>query len=282
MDAREIAKAAGKWLFQQLVSINELFIVSHDGTRLVVRVTDLNMANDDEVEGEEDEEGAAAAAAPKHCFRGLVTPQTIVYVGASTAFYSHRAAGLALEHGSTRPVTPIRNAVHVATSDGEIFPVRRQLLRPCISLTKAVRDRGEATPQVGVDVDCATFDRVLLFLEAASRAAADAFVFDINSLEDLSRAACTLGCRELRERCARRLGDFESRIRMHRWADVVRHNEAGGCWVTMDGARRPAPPARSPPRLNPAPRQPVQGGASSTLPSSPFGTRPPACGRNAL
>eukprot|EP00966_Prymnesium_polylepis_P046201 1069756-Prymnesium_polylepis.1 len=59
--------------------------------------------------------------------------------------------------------------------------------------------------------------------------------FDIHSLEDLDRAARRLGCRELHERCAQRLGDFESRIRLHRWADVVRHNDAGGCWITMDG-----------------------------------------------
>ncbi len=39
----------------------------------------------------------------------------------------------------------------------------------------------------------------------------------------------------LRECCEKRLGDFESRIRMHRWADVTKQNDSGGCWVTMDG-----------------------------------------------
>ena len=31
------------------------------------------------------------------------------------------------------------------------------------------------------------------------------------------------------------MGDFKSRVRMHRWADVVQRNDAGGCWVVMDG-----------------------------------------------
>ena len=59
--------------------------------------------------------------------------------------------------------------MHVTTSDGEVFPVHRTLLRSCIALTKAVRDTQSAQPEVSVDVDCATFDRVLLFLEAASK-----------------------------------------------------------------------------------------------------------------
>lgn len=71
--------------------------------------------------------------------------------------------------------------------------------------------------------------------QATARGKADQFVFDINSLEELERAAKALGCRELHERCAQKLGDFQSRIRMHHWADVVKHNESGGCWIVMDG-----------------------------------------------
>ena len=83
-------------------------------------------------------------------------------------------------------------------------------------------------------VDCATFDRVLLFLEACARGTPDAFSCDIQALEPLGQAARALGCRPLREWC-QRLGDFQSRIRMHHWADIVKHNESGGCIVTMDG-----------------------------------------------
>jgi len=37
--------------------------------------------------------------------------------------------------------------------------VKRKLLRPCISLTKAVRSEEEGSPEVTVDVDTLTFDR---------------------------------------------------------------------------------------------------------------------------
>lgn len=46
---------------------------------------------------------------------------------------------------------------------GEWFPVKRQLLRPCIALTSAVRAEDPAAggppPQAAIDVDCLTFDR---------------------------------------------------------------------------------------------------------------------------
>ena len=51
----------------------------------------------------------------------------------------------------------------------------------------------------------------------------------------MAEAAAALGCRPLAERVATLLGDFKSRVRMHRWAEVVARNDAGGCWVVMDG-----------------------------------------------
>ena len=47
--------------------------------------------------------------------------------------------------------------VRVVTADGEWFPVRRKLLRPCIALTKAVRS--EEAAEVAVDVNTLDFDR---------------------------------------------------------------------------------------------------------------------------
>jgi hypothetical protein len=46
----------------------------------------------------------------------------------------------------------------VTTSDGEVFPVRRKLLRRCIALTGAVR-LDEDDVAVTVDIDTLTFDR---------------------------------------------------------------------------------------------------------------------------
>lgn len=48
----------------------------------------------------------------------------------------------------------------VTTAEAEVFPVKRKLLRPCISLTQAVRD----TAQVSVQLDSVgtlVFDRCL-------------------------------------------------------------------------------------------------------------------------
>ena len=46
----------------------------------------------------------------------------------------------------------------VVTCDGEVFPVKRKLLRPCISLTQAVRDTQQASVHLAA-VDTLVFDR---------------------------------------------------------------------------------------------------------------------------
>ena len=48
----------------------------------------------------------------------------------------------------------------VVTADGEVFPVKRKLLRSCISLTQAVRDTTQASVQLD-SVDTLVFDRWL-------------------------------------------------------------------------------------------------------------------------
>jgi hypothetical protein len=54
---------------------------------------------------------------------------------------SSTAARLLLNNAVTRAVAPPpTNVVHVFTSDGEWFPVKKKLLRPCIALTKARAD----------------------------------------------------------------------------------------------------------------------------------------------
>ena len=46
----------------------------------------------------------------------------------------------------------------VVTCDGEVFPVKRKLLRPCISLTQAVRDTQQASVHLA-SVNTLVFDR---------------------------------------------------------------------------------------------------------------------------
>jgi len=63
------------------------------------------------------------------------------------------------------------NTMDIFCNDGEYFPVRKRLLQPCIALTKAVLDKTDERLRVDVDIDCCTFDRVLLYLIAESTGA---------------------------------------------------------------------------------------------------------------
>ena len=140
VDAAKLGREAGKWLFDELVSDNELFIARHAETCLVLRVTALSA---DEADAEEEEEGgeggeggdAQGAGLTAHVYRGLVSPQTEICLQPSTVFKSsdsQRAVsdGLRLLGVRARATQPARNQVEICTSDGEVFPVRRRPLSP--------------------------------------------------------------------------------------------------------------------------------------------------------
>ena len=195
LDAETLGKELAKRLFDEVVSDNEIFMYTFSTTPLVLRVTGARFPerDDDEEDAEVTEEqpaggaamdvspdgesvGEMASSSAQHCFRGLVDARTKVYVSRSTVFASsasQRAVceGLELENAMALPETAPKNCVVVLTADGEEFPVHRKLLKPCIALTKAVRDTSSARPEAPVDVDCATFDRVLLYLEAGTQSA---------------------------------------------------------------------------------------------------------------
>ncbi|KAJ9507654.1 hypothetical protein QJQ45_019162, partial [Haematococcus lacustris] len=144
-----------------------------------------------------------------------------------------------------------RNELVVRCSDGEWFPVKRQLLRPCLALTQVVRSTtagqsegqgGEEEGEVAVEVDALTFDRVLLFLEAQhlGRAPPD---WSLMHLEGLLQAAGVLGLTSLEQHCQARLRGLHSGLRVWRFAEVEAANatgpgaagEARGGWGIMDG-----------------------------------------------
>lgn len=264
LDCGSFGKLLSKLMFGSIVSDNELIIVPHDGAQLALRVSGVvSMAQAAAAEAEEalhaaggtvGEGGAAAmvgtqgeptaldeadAAIDSHCFRGSIVPTTFFRVLPSSTYVgsnSQRAVvqGLHLIGWEKRKERLRHNLVEIHTSDGEMFPVSRRLLRPCIALTEAVRSE-EVRPSVMVPIDCLTFDRILLFLEAAAVGTSRDFNFDVATLDDMDEAAKWLGYRLLQECVARKKGDFKSRITMHKWEDIVRQNEAGACYVTMDG-----------------------------------------------
>jgi len=214
----------------RVLTVSEVFVIRVDGVECRARVAEVNVAP-----AEEESIGY-------HCFRGRVGAETTFYVKSSDE------ASLFIENnrGKERSVRLAkRDTVYVNTRDGETFPVRRRLLRGCISLTSAVRRAGELRENdedddddnfvtADVDVDTDVFDRVLIFLEALALKR-DPPRYDIRITESLADAAETLGCRDLREYCAEKLGAHASRIREYEWDEICAHNAAGGVWLVIDG-----------------------------------------------
>lgn len=201
LDAAALEASAARQLLGQVVALGEAVVVPLAGGRVLLRVAAT----------ENLDPGTAAEAIGHHCFRGLVTLDTRIWLsespdvaaaagsggpgtGAPQSLLSGRARVRLL---SARPRPPPGASIHllnVLTNDGEVFPVHRRLLRPCIALTRALRD--EAARQAAVDVSTSAFDRVLLFLEAlALRRQPPAW--GVHLLPELAEAAARLGLRPL-------------------------------------------------------------------------------------
>lgn len=246
LDAHRLGKLVSKQLFRRAVAVNELVLVHMESLALVVRISSVNTLD----------EAARDEALSYHCFRGLVTPDTFIYLteGGSDGGASHQLSGnnpqymngdseaatgappsngrLVLQNRRSRPLQGRSHAIlDVSTRDGEVFPVKRKLLRPCIHLTHAVRSD---TPSVTIAVDTLVFDRVLIFLEANS-AGQPAPDFAVHHLGDLLQAGEVLGLQSLQDYCRAKLGRLDSRIQMRGLEEVKAHNAAGQCWLILDG-----------------------------------------------
>jgi len=85
-----------------------------------------------------------------------------------------------------------------------------------------------------VDVDTATFDRVLIYLENEALGHAPPS-FGIHLVPGLLEAAQRLGLSSLCVYCGQRLGDSEARRRLHYFDDIQRRNAAGERLLVMEG-----------------------------------------------
>ena len=173
-------------------------------------------------------------------YRGLVEAETRVFLKVDdVCSESLELEGLL----SKAKAPPPKDIVDVTTgADGEWFPVKKRLLRPCLALTSAVQAgrsakyASAASAATVKGVDCCTFDRVLPFLEAAARS----LPFDVlpEHLEEVSAAADTLKLQGLRDLCDKKRGAFESRVRKDApiaFEEVVARNAAGEVLLVMDG-----------------------------------------------
>ncbi|DAZ95641.1 TPA: hypothetical protein N0F65_002270 [Lagenidium giganteum] len=230
VNATEFATALGKYTWQRILTENERLVMRYkDGIDYFVRVLEIDAADDSETE-----------FTMPDSFRGAVDEDTQVFVSLdglpSTTFELLNAKPLQTSLASLRS-----DVVTVITSDEEEFPVKKKLLFPCIKLTSAVLSgkgvHNGSSSTITVNVDCCTFDRVLLYLEHEARNDGTEFKFDPNHTEDLLAAATTVGCMGLEDVCKKRLGEFDSRVRKEgiRWEEVVRRNNSGEIWLVMSG-----------------------------------------------
>ena len=84
VDAGKLRQALSKQLFGRVVAANELVLVHVEGRALLVRITEVNSLDEE----------AREEALSYHCFRGLVTPETLIWItdkGAQTS--SHHVHG---------------------------------------------------------------------------------------------------------------------------------------------------------------------------------------------
>ncbi|GJP83016.1 hypothetical protein CLOP_g13229 [Closterium sp. NIES-67] len=204
----------------QVLTVSHTLVMSARGKELAVRVAEANNLSEDE----RDE------AVLYHCYRGMLTNDTQIHLVPDTGI---ELANWTPKQAATSPGPS--KVVNLLSSDDELFPVKKALLRPCLALTKAVQDTGPEPPTVQVGVECLLLDRVLLFLEADFKGEAESFQFDINLTQELREAAACLKLKSLADLCDQRLGLFESRIREYSFAEVAERNASGNCWLLLDG-----------------------------------------------
>ncbi len=68
VDATKLRQALSKQLFQRIVAASELVLVHIDGLAIIVRITEVHNLDEE----------ARQEAVSYHCYRGLVTPDTII------------------------------------------------------------------------------------------------------------------------------------------------------------------------------------------------------------
>jgi len=194
-----------------------------EGKEYVARVIAM------EGEGEDDEDGVDIPDTR----RGVFEADSHIYMREDEIFKHVLKITGAMSRSDTPPP---KNSVSIHTNDEECFPVRSKLLQPCIKLTSAVMAghgvHVDALPEVKVDVDCLTLDRILRFLEASAKG--KEFTFDLEYNDAMLEAAKRLGCMPLEYLCLEQQGEFQQRVRPEglRWAEITERNNNGEVSLT--------------------------------------------------
>ena len=159
-DAKATIREFSKELERRVVTRDEIFLF-HE---YVLYVTDLDIPFDED----EDED----ALVVKDTIRGLVdSKETRIFVVKDEKAVTSKNFRLENEARRVKTRKP-RHMIELLTSDELTVPVKKKLMRPCITLTSSVLeghgvhkiDTSVDNPQVELDLDCCVLDRVLLYV----------------------------------------------------------------------------------------------------------------------
>jgi len=229
IDAKAIEKALGNSLHDHIITCHERIWLTCNEKEFLLRVLDVT------AEREEDDEGEVIVV--EDDFRGRIVPGTKLHIQKDMGEHEElfRLENATPRAAKRRP----ENTMDIFCNDGEYFPVRKRLLQPCIALTKAVLDKTDERLRVDVDIDCCTFDRVLLYLIAESTGAVrkGEYKLDLEHCGEMLDAAQKLKLIGLQTMCEKMMGAYESRIREEGipWQEVVERNEKGETLLVIDG-----------------------------------------------
>lgn len=252
VDKQLLRSLLSRKLQDNIVSLQDVFAVDvFDSTQsIMIRLACIisEVVPEQSIDGDTDENESSSsstiAVAVEDNYRGRMGRQTRIAMNNCDQYNRLNFVSAAetesavIQHESLPPQRARRNIVHVYTSDNEMFPVTKALLRPCIALTSVVQEgRGkyrvgsalstslaslanetdlqaeEEECRVSVDVEACTFDRVLLYLEHEARG--EEFKFDPLLATELHAAATTLKLGGLISACEKVLGSFTERVRRY-------------------------------------------------------------------
>lgn len=239
--ADDVARVLSSHTIFSILTVNECVVVTLDNIEIVCRVYQLCIDSTDETSLLLDE---------PYCGR----------VTANTEFFIRTSNVDAIFVDGSKDITDEelqKDVIHITTSDGEWFPVKRDVLFPCIKMTKyvqagrgrykdveilSIQERSSDAPLDGihckVPIDCCTFDRCLLFIMSQLFPSKYKFNLDLSETNALTEAAEILGLEALKDLCTAQQSSFVSRVRTDHYIrlnEVLRRNEQNEILIIIDG-----------------------------------------------
>eukprot|EP00590_Aulacoseira_subarctica_P006263 CAMPEP_0172422260 /NCGR_PEP_ID=MMETSP1064-20121228/8425_1 /TAXON_ID=202472 /ORGANISM="Aulacoseira subarctica , Strain CCAP 1002/5" /LENGTH=390 /DNA_ID=CAMNT_0013163037 /DNA_START=538 /DNA_END=1707 /DNA_ORIENTATION=+ len=245
IDAKDIISELMANTYQSVITVTELVVIYVNKVELICRIYGVRT--------ETNEQSRDVAMEDSH--RGKVTIHTQFFACSDGSDITISGAERLPDTGCVST----QDVIHVTTSDGEWFPVKRVLLAPCLKLTKYVQsgkgkykdvpvlpleDRSidapsdDGCPHCKVDIDCCTFDRVLLFIIALLYPEERTFTLGIDEVNSLSNAADHLGLQALADFCAETASSFDARVRNDRFirfTEIQQRNSGSEILIILDG-----------------------------------------------